>query len=402
MTSYTTPNVSTDLTVAAPGVLANDTDLEGNALTAAVVLAPAHGALTLNANGGFTYTPAANYNGADSFTYKANDGSLDSNVATVTLTITKQTPTITWTNPTAITYGTPLGASQLNATARVSGSPVPGTFTYTPAPGTVLGAGLNQTLNVTFTPADAARFNSAASTAQITVSQAAASVTPNAASKTYGSVDPAFTGTLSGFLASDGVTATYSRTTGDTVTGGPYTISATLSPASALANYTITSNTAAFTITTKPASVTPAAASKTYGAADPALTGTLIGFVAADSVTVTYSRTAGETVAGSPYAISATLSPAKKRGRGVIKPLHDQRNAQSCERARELRHHVQHGGVHHHGEDRLGDAGGGEQDLRSSGSGADGHAEWLCGRRRRDGDLQPDGWRDCRGQPVHD
>ena len=47
-----------------------------------------HGTLTLNANGSFTYTPAANYNGTDSFTYKANDGTADSNVATVTITVT--------------------------------------------------------------------------------------------------------------------------------------------------------------------------------------------------------------------------------------------------------------------------------------------------------------------------
>ena len=53
--------------------------------------------------------------------------------------------------------------------------------------------------------------------------------------------------------------------------------------------------------------MTPAAASKTYGAADPTLTGTLVGFLAADNVTATYSRTAGETVG--PYMISATLSP---------------------------------------------------------------------------------------------
>ena len=43
--------------------------------------------MTLNANGSFTYTPAANYNGPDSFTYKANDGAADSNVATVSLTV---------------------------------------------------------------------------------------------------------------------------------------------------------------------------------------------------------------------------------------------------------------------------------------------------------------------------
>src|SRR5205085_22121 len=48
---------------------------------------PAHGTLALNADGSFTYTPTANYNGSDSFTYKANDGSLSGNVATVSLTI---------------------------------------------------------------------------------------------------------------------------------------------------------------------------------------------------------------------------------------------------------------------------------------------------------------------------
>src|SRR5205814_2554040 len=73
----------TPLTIAAPGVLGNDTDVDGNPLTAAVVAQPVHGTVTVNANGGFTYTPALNYNGSDSFTYKANDGTADSNVATV-------------------------------------------------------------------------------------------------------------------------------------------------------------------------------------------------------------------------------------------------------------------------------------------------------------------------------
>src|SRR6202008_606753 len=84
--SYTTDE-DTALTVAAPGVLGNDTDVDSTTLTAVVVAPPAHGTLTLHANGGFTYTPAANYNGADSFTYKVNDGSLDSNVATVSITV---------------------------------------------------------------------------------------------------------------------------------------------------------------------------------------------------------------------------------------------------------------------------------------------------------------------------
>ena len=63
----------------------------------------------------------------------------------------------------------------------------------------------------------------------------------------------------------DGVTATYSRTAGETVLAGPYTISAVLSPAGVLSNYNITYNTASFTIEPQSASVTPNAASKTYG-----------------------------------------------------------------------------------------------------------------------------------------
>src|SRR3989442_767810 len=59
-------NEDTILTVAAPGVLGNDTDVDSATITAVVVTSPAHGTLALSANGSFTYTPAANYNGPDS------------------------------------------------------------------------------------------------------------------------------------------------------------------------------------------------------------------------------------------------------------------------------------------------------------------------------------------------
>jgi VCBS repeat-containing protein len=85
--SYTTPEDSI-LTVSAPGVLANDSDVEGDPLSAVLVSSPTHGTLSLNGDGSFSYTPATNYNGADSFTYKANDGTADSGTATVTITIT--------------------------------------------------------------------------------------------------------------------------------------------------------------------------------------------------------------------------------------------------------------------------------------------------------------------------
>jgi len=75
------------LNVAASGVLGNDTDDESDPLTAIKVSDPANGVLTLNANGSFGYTPNGNFNGSDSFTYKANDGTSDSNVATVTIAV---------------------------------------------------------------------------------------------------------------------------------------------------------------------------------------------------------------------------------------------------------------------------------------------------------------------------
>src|SRR5207247_717893 len=80
-------NQDSTLNVTVPGVLGNDTDADGNTLTAMKVSDPSHGILTLNATGSFSYTPAAGYPGSDGFTYKANDGSLDSNVATVSITV---------------------------------------------------------------------------------------------------------------------------------------------------------------------------------------------------------------------------------------------------------------------------------------------------------------------------
>src|SRR5881394_719202 len=62
--------------------------MDGDALNAVLVSQPTHGNLTLNSNGSFSYIPAANYNGPDSFTYKANDGQADSGIATVSITIT--------------------------------------------------------------------------------------------------------------------------------------------------------------------------------------------------------------------------------------------------------------------------------------------------------------------------
>src|SRR5207244_8102189 len=84
--SYATTE-DTPLTVAAPGVLVNDSDIDSSTITAVKTSNPSHGTVTLNADGSFIYTPAANYNGTDSFTYRARDGALGSATATVTITV---------------------------------------------------------------------------------------------------------------------------------------------------------------------------------------------------------------------------------------------------------------------------------------------------------------------------
>ena len=79
--------IDTVLDQAAPGVLSNDADPEGAALTAVLVSGTSHGSVLLNADGSFSYMPAAAYTGSDSFTYAANDGATTGDAATVTITV---------------------------------------------------------------------------------------------------------------------------------------------------------------------------------------------------------------------------------------------------------------------------------------------------------------------------
>src|SRR6185295_14672931 len=76
-------------TAVSGNVLTNDSDLDASStLTATLVSQPANGSVTLAADGSFSYTPAANFNGSDSFTYTASDGTAASNIAAVTITVT--------------------------------------------------------------------------------------------------------------------------------------------------------------------------------------------------------------------------------------------------------------------------------------------------------------------------
>jgi VCBS repeat-containing protein len=107
--AYSTPQ-DTVLNVGAPGVLANDTDANGDDLTAVKVSDPSHGSVTLNSDGSFEYVPDTGYSGQDTFNYKAYDGELYSNTATVTITVQDADPPAAPTNLTA----TPVSSSQID------------------------------------------------------------------------------------------------------------------------------------------------------------------------------------------------------------------------------------------------------------------------------------------------
>jgi Ca2+-binding RTX toxin-like protein len=129
-------NVSEDnvLTVAAAGVLDGDTDADGDPLTAVLVAGPAHGSLALNADGSFSYAPNANFFGADTFTYTANDSTADSNVATVIIDVAPVNDGVTITGSAK--------ADTINAITTVSDQPFP-----TSEDDTISGRGGKDTIN---------------------------------------------------------------------------------------------------------------------------------------------------------------------------------------------------------------------------------------------------------------
>lgn len=110
------------------------------------------------------------------------DATYAGSTAAANVVVGKATPAITWNNPADISYGTPLGATQLNAASSVAGS-----FQYSPAAGTVLDAGDNQALSVTLTPLDSINYTPAAKTVNIDVVKASQAITFGVlGDKTYG------------------------------------------------------------------------------------------------------------------------------------------------------------------------------------------------------------------------
>ncbi|MCC6569774.1 MAG: Ig-like domain repeat protein, partial [Anaerolineales bacterium] len=153
-------------------------------------------------------------------------------------------------------------------------------------------------------------------TGTLTVNTRGLVVTPTDASKVYGSVFNAFTGTIVGIQNGDPITATYaSPGSPATAVVGTYPITATLNaPAGVLNNYTVTANTGTLTVTQRDLTVTPADKSKVYGTVFTAFTGTITGIQNSDPITVTYASAGAPAAAAvGDYPITATLNDPNNR-----------------------------------------------------------------------------------------
>src|SRR5207244_7705805 len=135
----------------AKAIVLTATDADGDTLTFSIVAGPLHGALSGVAPN-LTYTPAANYNGADSFTFKANDGTVDSSAATVSLTVTAVNDAPVAADQAVTTAEDTAKAIVLTA-SDVEGDPLTYAMVAAPAHGPQSGVARN----VTYTPA--AKYN---------------------------------------------------------------------------------------------------------------------------------------------------------------------------------------------------------------------------------------------------
>ncbi len=209
------------------------------------------------------------------------------------ITVTRATPAIAWNSPASIAYGTALGPSQLDATASVLG-----TFAYTPAAGTVLGARV-QTLSVTFTPSDTTEYTTATKSTSITVSRAVPGVSVSDPGGTYDGSPFAATALVVGIggasgASLEGVNPIPSYYAGSTAAGTPLG-----GPPTAVGTYTV--------VAYFPGSADYASASSPPVTFD----------ITALPVTVTLASSAGSTVFGQPITLTATTSFGSP-GAGVL------------------------------------------------------------------------------------
>ncbi|MBL7872716.1 MAG: gliding motility-associated C-terminal domain-containing protein, partial [Cyclobacteriaceae bacterium] len=245
---------------------------------------------TANVPGTFTYSPPSGTTFATAGTYPLSvsftptDGANFNSVPNTQVQIavnSKDNPVITWTNPATIVYGTVLSGAQLNATSNV-----PGTFVYTPAAGTLLNSGANQTLSVNFIPSDGVNYNSVNRSVQITVTKAVLSATASSTSRIYGAANPSFVITYSGFVNGENAsvidtapTATCSAIAGDNA-GGVFPII----PAGGVDNnYSFSYVNGSLTINKAPLTARADDKSRSYGLSNPIFSISYTGFVNGDT-----------------------------------------------------------------------------------------------------------------------
>jgi len=216
---------------------------------------------------------------------------------------TKATPTINWTTPAAIAYGTVLSSTQLHAAASYNSTNVGGTFVYTPAKGTLLTAG-TQTLSVTFTPTNTTDYTSEGDSVTLQVNQATPKITwAKPAAITYGT---ALSAMQLDATASVAGTFVYTPAGSTVLTVGAQTLSVTFTPtdttdyADATDTVTITVNKAALALTW------PTPSPITYGAA---LTSTQQDATASVAGSFVYYPAAGTVLAGGSHTLSVTFTP---------------------------------------------------------------------------------------------
>jgi hypothetical protein len=215
-----------------------------------------------------------------------------------TLTVNKIVPVITWPTPAAITYGTALSAAQLDATASV-----PGSFVYSPAAGTVLGAGAN-TLHATFTPADTTDYTTRTATQIVTVSKAVPVITwPAPAAITYGT---AVSSAQLNATASVPGTFVYSPAAGTVLKAGAQTLKAYFTPTDRT-NFLGMTPTQTLTVNKAVSVITWAApAGITYGTA---LSSAQLNATASVPGAFVYSPAAGTVLGAGANTLHATFTP---------------------------------------------------------------------------------------------
>ena len=216
-------------TTACP-VLTTSSDPEsvapGSECTVSLSFAPTN---TGSFSGSLTYQ--ANVGGRSQFGFNLNG----KGIATI--------PNITWPAQASIAYGTPLSATQLNASASYNGQAVPGTFVYNPTLGAVLSAG-NHTLSVQFTPS-VGGYSSAAASVTITVTKVPLIIVADSFSRPYGSPNPTFTASYIGLVNGDSPALLYGYLAFSTEATqqfpwGYYPITVTNPVAAAQTNYDVT------------------------------------------------------------------------------------------------------------------------------------------------------------------